>query len=398
MADFVDEAPQAPRAAPQHSMTPVAEDFTENVPTQFKPGERQGDDSLYEGEYGNRVLPESTSKLIDQMLETPADPDDIPDDTKPVEVAPADAAPVDSAKPADATPPPAEWKAQLDTAVAERERMEAANKQLLADLEAAKKPAEIPAAHKLLTEAGNGYLESEIDSIRKLIAAGHGIDDPNHADVTAELAALTNVLTAHVFNVPLDVAQQASRDAARARQLLARDKRERKAESDQNAQREQADAEARKADTVASYIGTKVQSKDYPLLTSLAQDLDGISPGHVIWQAIERGKKLGHVDPAKMSDDDLISYGAKTVETYYKALADKIVKATQPSTATTEQPAKKPDATGSASNDQRQSHGARTLTQAAASVAPATPPAVKTKTATNRLPSRKEVLDKHFGD
>lgn len=400
MSEFVDETPGARPAAAPHSMVPVAEDFDEGAPSQFRPGEKAASTDLWEGEYGNRVLPESTSKLIDKMVaDAPVDPDEAEIDAPPADpAAPVEAAqPPAGSQPGNTPLPPGEWQAKLDAEIATRTRMESVNKQLVADLEAARKPPESPPVPKLLNEAGQEYLENDIAAVRKLIAAGHGLDDPNHADVTAELAALTNILTAHVFNVPLDPAHQASRDAARARQLLARDKRERKAESDQAAQRVTAQAETQKADHAASYIGNQLQAKDYPLLTALSHDIDGVSPGHVAWRALETAKKLGKIDETKMSEADLIAYGAKEAETHYQAFRDKILKAIPTSTA--EQPAKKPDAPGSASTDQRQSHGARTLTQAAASVAPATSPAVKTRTAQpTRLPSKRDILAKHFPD
>lgn len=397
MSDFVDEAPgAAARTAAVAPQSVAAEDFDEGAPTAFRASDRASNTEIIEGDYGQRVLPETTSKLIDKMFDGTEDPDEAELEAAPAD--PAAPAPADQAKPAEVAPAANEWQTKHAAEVATRERVEAANKQLLADLEAARaKTVETPPVHKLLNEAGNQYLEDDIAAVRKLIAAGHGIDDPMDATVTAELAALTNVLTAHVFNVPLDTAQQASRDAARARQLLARDKRERKAESEQAAQRSVQQAEVAKADAAAAYIGNQLNAKDYPLLMALSHDFDGVTPGHVAWRALEQADKLGKIDRTKMSEAELVAYGAKEVENHYRGLADKILKVTQPPPADKPSTATTPNE--NKSKDQRQSHGARTLTQAAASVAPATPPAVKTRTAQpTKMPSKKDILDKHFAD
>lgn len=404
MAEFVDEVPGAAarstRSAGAINHDTVAEDYdpsTGRVTPSEAPARAK---EIVEGEYGRRELPSSTAKLIDQMfVEDPpaADPPSDDPDERELEAAkqpPADpkADPATPTTPGATAPaqsaPPADWQVQLD-------RMTAANKQLVADLETARKPTEAPAVHKLAGEAVSTYLDNSTEAVRRFVAASLGIDDPAHADVTAEMQALTNDLTSSVFNVQLDPTAQATREAARARQALARDKRERMAESDRAAKGTQAQAEVQKAEHLASFIGNRLTASEYPATVALAPIFDGVQPGRAVYAALDTAIKAGSIDPKTMTDEQLIAFGAKEVEQHYKDLRDKVLKAfppdPKPSTATNPPPE-------SASPDQRQSHGARTLTQAAASVAPSTPPAVKAKTVQSRLPSKRDVLAKHIPD
>lgn len=385
--------------------------------------DRPSDEEIREGDWGERRLPDSTKKLLDSMFGDEAKSTEVAEgedaDEQEADVIAGGAtevqagdAPAEPAKAAAPTPPE-DWKTQLETTAAERTRYETANKALLSELEELKKQPARKAASALLEEAGSEYIDNSKGSLRKLIANAFGLDDPNHADVTAELSALANDLTSELFGVQLDTAQQASREAAKARQALARDKRERKAESDANANKATATAETSQAEQSAAFIGNRLsQARDgkalreqFPLTMALAERVDGMSPEKLIWTVYQRESKLGRYDQARSSDDDyLITETARLIETHYQALADAVAKAKplpSTSTATTEQAGLKPDAQESARKDQRQSHGARTLTQAAASVAPATQPAVKTKTEKAKpkaMPSRKDVLGRHFKD
>lgn len=281
---------------------------------------------------------------------------------------------------------------------AERDRLQSVNDRLVAELEAERsKPREVAAPHKLMTEAGSLYLTDSIGATRRFIAASIGVDDPESKEVNAELAALYGDLTAKELGVTPDVATQAARESARTRQLLERDKRERKAESDAAAERVKAEAETKQADAVAGFIGNRLQTKrddgrtiadDHPLLSTLSETFDGMKPEKLLATVLQRETKTGRI---VLTGDDAkdIATAARLVEDHYTQQLDKIEKLkpkppSQSSTATPPSDAKSPAAKQSASKETRQSPAARTLTTADASVAPATPPAQKAATETKK--------------
>ncbi|MGN6107237.1 MAG: hypothetical protein ACTHU0_19170 [Kofleriaceae bacterium] len=353
-----------------------------------------GDEEISEGGGGGggRRLPESTKALIARMIaertgddghanetvteeppaEQPAertvdtdDPDAVAELKAKQATQPAEK-PAET-KPADQPDPSSEWKATA-------ERYEAANRKLISDLEAERKRVkEVPAKRK-----GPDYMEDSLGSIRSYIAESLGLDDANHEDVSRELAWLQLDLTSKDLGVAVDSSASAAREAARARQLWAREKRERQSEGEKSVDGS-ADAEAQKAAAATQFIGTRLgKQTDYPHLHALAEHVDGMKPEAIVWQIVQREIQTGRWTQAQIADDEfLVREAAKIAETHYQALADLVGKArsvSQPSTATPEKPA---DASTSASTDPSQSHGARTLTTAAASVAPATPPAKK---------------------
>lgn len=268
--------------------------------------------------------------------------------------------------------------------------LETANQRLLAELEAERgKSKSAPAPDKLLADAHESYVEDQLGGLRKFIASSLGITDPNDKAIDAELQDLYTDLTANRLGVTPDPAHEAKREAARARNLFARDKRQRKAEGTTSADQAEAEAEAKKAQAASEFIGSRLQEKrsdgrsladDHPLLTGLAPLLDGMPPEKLLWQVLQRETKTGRI---VLTDDDNanISAAAKLIETHYQGLVDKVAKA-KPSTFSSPSTAPPsgttpPAATTSASPDTRQSPAARTITSADASVAPATPPAPK---------------------
>ena len=295
------------------------------------------------------------------------------------------------------TEPPPPLPPDVEAVKAERDRFAKANEELLAEIEALRKdkPKPTKQPNKLVLEAEETYVEDQITAIRKLIAAAHGYDDLADKRIDDEIRDLYTDLTANVVGVKPEESHLAKREAARARQLLAREKRERKAEEESAADRAKADAEAKQAETAATFIGNRLSQPQsdgktlrdrFPLLTQFAERLDGMKPEALIWQTIQRETKTGKL--AAKDDDALITAAAEMMETRYQDLADKFGKAkplpTQPSTA---QPS--PPTTTSARPEQRQQTAARTLTSADASVAPATPPAPKTETPKDKPPSFK---------
>jgi hypothetical protein len=364
----------------------------------------------------SRALPESILAKIDGKAAPPAEPAKDAPAAEPAKIeakpdpsvsnSDASAPGSDGAKPAEAAAdpakeaepakdaPPATAPDALAEATARAERVAAHNAKLLVELEAARGK---PASRSKLDDAADGYIDDHYAAVRHLIARGLGIDDPEDAAVTAELAALTSDLTSKVFGVSLDTTQQAARDAAKARQALARDKRTRKAESDAAAKGDQATAEASKAEQAATFIGNRLSTKDYPLLHALSADLDGLPPAQLVWKVIDHASRTGEIDPSKMPDDQLIAHAAKKIETHYQALAGKIGKASPSPSTAQPAPAAEPVAATSASQGATQSHGGRKLTAADSSAAPATPPSAPPRSPP-KPKTRAEFLAQRFPD
>lgn len=327
-----------------------------------------------------------------------ADPDDVGlvegvKAAKPAGAAPAPGAPAPTPAPTD------EWKTKYDS-------VERANRKLLADLEAARAaPRETPLSerHTQLADAEETYVnEGASAAFRKFLGVVLGAA-PDSKEVEAELALAYMDLTASDLGVPLTDAQQAKRDAARARLALARDKKERKSAAETpKPVPEQAGVDIEK---MSSFIGNRLTTKsaegkslsdDFPLMMRFAETLDGLPPDKLIAQYIKTHSQTGVLDVASYGnrDDDLIRDVAKKIEDHYDNLASEFGKAKPPKTDTTQS---KP-AVAPTSEEQRQSHGAR-ITNANAGAAPATPPTKKT-TEKKKLPlkgsARREALfNKH---
>lgn len=352
---------------------------------------------------GARVLPESVKARFAEIRAARAAGREVEveedDDAPPGETAAESAAangevadPTAIVKPADpaavvpAIDPHAEYKTQIA-------RYEAANQQLLSELDDERKKPRDSEDVKLLREASTAYLEDSENALRKFVAASLGVTDPAAPEVDAELRLIYGDLTAKMLGVTPDEAHQAKRDAARARQLWARENRQRKAEEQSNSDKATRDAEAKAEEGAATYIGTQLGTKasDYPLLTNLSQVFDGVPAGTLVWKVIQRETKAGRIDPKTQSDEQMIAIAARKIEDHYTGLlakANQAIPKPNPSTAT---PSGNPPpaANKSASPDQRQSPAARTLTTADASVAPATPPAQKPKPKDDKPPEFK---------
>ncbi len=272
-------------------------------------------------------------------------------------------------------------------------QMEAANRQLLSELDAARNtPARDRSDYEqALVDAWKSYVdEGSTVAIRKFIGAVIGAA-PDSKEVAAELSGAYIDLTANEVGVPLDDSQQAKREAARARLQLARDKRER-AESEKKATAGNS-AEAQQIEQAGSYIDniatTKGQNgtsyaEEFPLTFKLAERFDGMKPGKLIASAIRHEIKIGRLT-GRESEDVLIRHAAREIEKHYDETLNLGLSA---------RPQKKTDTTKSgtqtpkpASKDQRQSTGAHTINNAKASVAPATPP--KTKKQEPKQPEQK---------
>jgi len=345
---------------------------------------------------GGRLIPDSVKEKIaaivkgqkpvaadpDEPAETGADEEDKDDpDAPPGEPKPADV----EAKPETKAETPAEPDpvAQLRSEIARRDE---ANARLLAELESTKKQ---PAPSTGFVPKAD-YLDDSLANLREYLAHQLGVATDSK-EVDTELALLYTDLTAKELGVTPDATAQATREAARARQLWAREKRQRTADKQEVPK---VSDETEKATQAAAFIGNRLTTikatERYPLLTSLSEDLHGQKPEVLLWRVIQSGIQTGRLD-AKSDDDALIDAAAKEIETRYQALIAKANQAIPKPKPSTEPPnGLKPSAAAtSASKDAGQSHGARTLTAADASVAPATPPAKKPKPKTDEPPKFK---------
>jgi hypothetical protein len=334
------------------------------------------------GGRAGRPMKESTLKLLDKLNMPdegdggdPDDPDAAPpkpaDPAAPVAAAPGETAVVDD-KPSD-----------IDVVRAENARLAEHNRKLVADVEAAGKVkrGEPSARDKALDEAERMYLDDNVGAIRKLIATVLGVDDPKHPDVDGELAGLYTDLTARELNVPLEQATKAVREAARAKQMLARDKRERKAEEEAKATKVEPDQEAKRAEEVGTFIEGRLTSKaadgqsigdQYPLLMSLAEDLDGLKPSDLLWRVLQVETKAGNIEVVP-DNDKMLHAAARLIEAHYATVAEKISSKVKPKTDTATT-GDKPATPVTTREVQRQGQAARSITNAQASVAPAAPP------------------------
>jgi hypothetical protein len=298
-------------------------------------------------------------------------------------------------------------------------RLEQRNRELVAELEQARKTPKAQRTERetALIAAEASYIdEGPVAGLRKYLSVITGAA-PDSKEVTAELTGLYLDLTAQEVGVPLDQSQQAIRENARTRLLLARDKRE-KAESEKkpvesnSADDVQYEAATRHVDNL---LGTKSQSgtsiaDDYPMLMSLAQDFDGVAPGEVLARAIRQEIMTGALDPTT-PDADMVRTVASKIENHYDAVAKKIEaarakKAQKAKKSDTTTPSGKPKVKVEAANETRNTSQARTITTATASRAPAKPPKVTkqkaptTERSRNDFKSdaewRKYLLNKHF--
>jgi hypothetical protein len=238
---------------------------------------------------------------------------------------------------------------------------------------------------------------------------------PDSKEVNAELAGLYVDLSAQEVGVPLDQSQQAFRDNARTRLLLARDRRE-KADGDKKTNPDNSAGEV-SYETAAKHLdgllntrtksGTSI-SDDYPMLMTLAQDFDNFAPSEVLARAIRQEIMTGTLD-VNASDIDMVKAVAPKIEQHYERVGKKIQaalakKTKKPDTTT---PSVKPKVKVDAVTEQRQKPAARTITTATASRAPAKlPKEAKKAASTTGAKTRKDfpseaawkehLFDKHF--
>ncbi len=345
------------------------------------------EDVVSEGGGRGRVLSDSTKKLL-AKLEAGKNADD-PDDDAPADDAddvadPDDEGLVAAGETAETTDEeaPEEKPPVVDEWQEKASRLEATNRDLLAKLEAKTKSPTAPNPRvEALLAAEQAYVdEGPIAAIRKFISI---VLDSKHdgQDVDTELAGLYTDLTARDLNVPLEQSHLALREASRARLALARDKRERKAQSDAATSKpEQADEQPN--EQAVTFIDTQLRTKGedgtvfadkYPMLMAMAEHLDGATPGKLLAKVIKQEIQIGNLDP-KLPDHVLIRTAAQRIENHYKGIADKFPK---PKTDITKSGESKTATAKTASKDQRQTTQARTINNASASVAPATSPKTK---------------------
>lgn len=279
-------------------------------------------------------------------------------------------------------------EAALDL-VADNQRLAARNRELLSELETARKTpkAERTEREQRLSDALDAYYDGgSVAAFRKFLSVVVGAE-PDSKEVDAELSGVFLDLSEREVGVPLDPNQRSLRDNAKTRLLLARDKRD-KADA---AKKPTADNSAdigieygtRMIDgllTTKEQGGTPI-ADEYPMLMALAEQLDGYKPAEVLARAIKLEINTGTLDPKQLSDMDLIRIVAPKIEKHYGTVAQRISAATAKKNTKTDttKPSVKPKVAKQASTEQRQSTGARTLTNATASRAPAKPPKTNPK-------------------
>lgn len=294
------------------------------------------------------------------------------------------------------------------------QRLEARNRELVSELETAHKTPKAQRTERetaLIAAESSYYDEGSIPALRKFLSVIVGTA-ADSKEVDAELAGIYTDLTARELGVTLDQNQQALRDNARTRLLLARDKRE-KVEADKKPVPDNS-AEAVNYGEATKHVDTLLSTKgqsgtspadEYPMLMTLAEDLDGFKPGELIARAIRQEIMTGTLDPKKHSDIEMVRHVAPKIEKHYAGVALKIkAKLKKPDTTT---PSGKPKVAVEARTEQRRSTGAPTITTTTASRAPAKNPKVekqKAKTTTEKqrkdFPSdaawKDHLLNKHF--
>lgn len=373
----------------------------ETVTTSGEVTVRSGAEEETVGEGGRvgRQLSDSTKKLLAKLEagKNADDPDDEvsetgdetdPDDVGLVEGAAAPAkAPVQAATGEETTEEEPEEKApDVDEWQEKATRLERVNRELLAQNETLSKvPKAIddPRIEALLA-ADQAYVdEGPVAAVRKFISvvlsAAH-----DSKDVEAELAGLYTDLTARDLGVPLETSHLAMREAARARLALARDKRERKAQSEAASQKPANTGSDQVDEAAITYIDNQLTTKreggksfadEHPMLMAMAEHLDGVKPGKLLAKVIKQEIQVGNLD-RNLPDDVLIRKAAQRIEEHYQGLWKKFP-ASQPKTDITKSGDQKTAPAKAASNEQRQQTQARTINNASASVAPATSPKTK---------------------
>jgi hypothetical protein len=374
------------------------------------------------GEAGSSMLSESTRKMLDNLdkygsvlapKDAPADP---PAEQK---TEPAAATPAAETKPAApaGTPEPEKPAAQpQDDYRGISERLTNKNRELLSEIESLKaRPSrELNATEKALQKAYSSYWDDSVGAVRQFLAVVHGHEDPAHKDIDSELSGLYQDLTARELNVPLDKNEQAIRESARTRQILAREKRERQAEQTTSTAPPD-DPEAKLLAEHTQIVGNRLSSRladgktvadAYPLTSKFAEQLNGQKPAALILAVIREGVRTGEID-VNDHNDSKIEQAAKKIEAHYQALADMFDEARKPATSTA---TPTPAADAKANQEQARNQVGRPITNASASVAPATPPAKQPEKPDAELPrSRKRpgetedmrrarILKDHFGD
>ncbi len=351
-------------------------------------------DSHSDGPRPGRAFKQSTLDLLDKIEKEDApahdegDPDeegevveaeptgDEPDVVVEGDAPAGDEAPVETEGDDPAKKPVAnEWQTKAQT-------LEARNREILAELDTARKTPKAQRTERetALHAAEAAYIdEGSVPALRKFLSVIVGAA-PDSKEVNAELAGLYVDLTSQEVGVALDQSQQAFRDNARTRLLLARDRRE-KAEGEKKAEPGNDAGEAAQYERATQHLdgllGTKNQSgtslaDEYPMLMSLAQDFDGYKPSAVLARAIRQEILTGTLD-ANASDIEMVRAVAPKIEQHYEQVGKKIAASLakkKPGTTPSAAPKVKVDA----ATETRQSPAARTITTTTASRAPAAAP------------------------
>lgn len=352
---------------------------------------RSEKDDQKEAPRPGRSFKASTAALLDKFEKESLAPHEEgdSDDDDVVETAPAAKADVvveggdaagDEAPPAEegdgAKAEPSEWQTRAQT-------LEARNREILAELETARKTPKAQRTDRetALHAAEAAYIdEGSVSALRKFLSVVVGAA-PDSKEVNAELAGLYVDLTAQEVGVSLDQSQQAFRDNARTRLLLARDRRE-KAEGEKKVEPSNDASEAVQYERASQHLDTLLSTKsqsgtsiadEYPMLMSLSKDFDGFKPSEVLARAIRQEIMTGTLD-VNTPDVDMVRAVAPKIEQHYEQVGKKITAALAKKKTGTTTPSVQPKVAAEAATETRQGQGARTITTTTASRAPAAAP------------------------
>lgn len=332
---------------------------------------------------GQRVLKESTKKLLAGMAATPA-----PEASAATPIA----APAPSVAPVQAPPGPTDAPAAVsavatpasptattttaaavaDDVAARAARLAEYNSRLVAENEQYKKsipPADVMERIKAQDELDRLWVTDPATAYAKQMSRLLGVPE-DHKDINQHAQLFELDLTKKRTGVQLTDDSEAAGKAARTLAAIQLEMRARKAD-EIKPPTPQDDPAEKDIGIVAQHIAETKLADKYPLLMSLTEHDYGVKPERLLWNRISHGLQTGELDP-RMTYAQAIDVVAPDLESryeaQYQARMSKYNAAKRPSVSAQAASAeeKKPDPPSSV---------VPTLTNASASVAPATPPA-----------------------
>lgn len=272
--------------------------------------------------------------------------------------------------------------AQLNEVTQRADRLAEVNRKLVAKLEQSERRRSTQAPDSrmsALDEIERSWTTDPHSAMRRLTALNAGIDDPSSPDVDRILSDIYTEWTAKELKMRPDPAVEALLESRRNRMLFERDRRAReaaeKASTETKTQETQAARDAQVSNGITARLEASKHAERFPLLMQYSSLVDRMTPGELVWRAIQQDIQAGVLDP-KADDESLINHASKKIETFYQDYRAKLSAASQSTAPTTQATVPVADKQADASPS-----GVRTITNASASVAPAAPPTATTPSA-----------------